>query len=165
MSKGVNKYSDLSGFHTKGRHINKDSSCDYKPSTNLTFSSHWVTGWGDCTTLLCITRGHLPKTASLHCLANLLSCSPTHSKTVCTAKSRGVAGICMWDASTVGLHYGWYRFSLIPTSSHIYIYSLGRHSAPSCARCLSSSLLGVMLWQLATRSKQEDTGVLSHPQE
>ncbi len=91
------------------------------------------TGWHAGVTappLLCIARGHLPKTASLHCLANLLSCSPTHSKAVCTAKARGGVGICMWGASAVDSHYGWYPFSLIPTSSHIYIYSLGRRSAP-----------------------------------
>ena len=131
MSKRASECSALSCFHREESNINRDSSCEYKPSTNLTSSSHWVTGRGDCTTtFLCITRGHLPKTASLHCLANLLSRSPTCSEAERAAKARGVLGICMWGASTVGLHYGWYPFSLIPTSSHIYIYSLGRRSAP-----------------------------------
>ncbi|KAJ4934319.1 hypothetical protein JOQ06_007117 [Pogonophryne albipinna] len=64
MSKRVNKYSELSGLHTKGRNINRDSSCEYKPSTNLTSSSHWVTGRGDCTTT-CVHHPGSPAKDSL----------------------------------------------------------------------------------------------------
>ncbi|KAI9541282.1 hypothetical protein NQZ68_031610 [Dissostichus eleginoides] len=44
--------------------INRDSSCEYKPSTNLTSSSHWVAGRGDCTTT-CVHHPGSPAKDSL----------------------------------------------------------------------------------------------------
>lgn len=95
--------------------------------------------------LWCITRGHLPKTASLQCLTNLLSCSPTLQSSVHSQGSENCANL---HVKRIHCQLALRLISILIDSdvfSHLHLFirqTFGSH--PSRARRLSLSLLGVM---------------------
>lgn len=116
--------------------------------------------------LWCITRGHLPKTASLYCFTNLLSCSSTNSKAA--LRSQGSASHGNLHLKRIPCQLALQLISILidcNVFSHLHLFIKETFSSdPSHSRHLSPSLLCFMCWQCATTGKQEDTGVISPPQ-